>query len=90
LEEKNGHPTTSIELEPTQVSSVEDCAKLLYSTSILDLVVTCCLQDHQDIRLGPRKIAEPDVDIFSFTSEAQSASHMVKTDNDLSTEAVFI
>jgi len=57
-----------------QVNSLEVWAKLWYYASVLDLVLTFCLQDHQDITFGPRNIATFEVERLSSTSDAQSAS----------------
>lgn len=54
------------------------CAKLRYSTSVIDLATKCCLRDHQEITLGPRRMAAPDVDCLSSGSEAQSASQKTR------------
>lgn len=35
---------------------------------------TCCLLDHHEMRLGPKKTAAPEVDLLSSTADAQSAS----------------
>lgn len=56
----------------TQVNSAEVWATLRYSASVLDLAVTYCFLDHQ----------EPDVDLLSLISEAQSASHIAVSVKD--------
>lgn len=56
-------------------SSSEVCAKLLYFALVLEwTIITCSLQDHQDIKLEPRKIVAPDIYLLSLTPDAQSAS----------------
>ena len=50
-------------------------AKLWYSAFVLDLATTCCFWDRHDMRLGPKWIVEPKVDLLSSISEAQFASH---------------
>jgi len=47
---------------------------LLYSASVLEQATADCFLDYQEIELGPRKIAAPDVDLLSSGSDAQSAS----------------
>jgi len=46
----------------------------MYLASVLDLATTDCFLDHQEMRLGPRNIAAPEVDLLSLGSEAQSTS----------------
>lgn len=53
----------------------EDWAKLQYSASVLDLAMICCLQNHQEMRLG-RKIVDPNVGLLSSILDSRSASHM--------------
>jgi len=61
----------------TQVNSAKVWAIPRYSASVLNLTVTYCFLDHQEIKLGPKKTPEPEVDLLLSTSKAQSASHMV-------------
>jgi hypothetical protein len=49
-------------------------ARLLYSASVLDLATRVCFFELQETRFGPKKMQEPEVDLLSSTSEAQSAS----------------
>jgi hypothetical protein len=56
------------------MSSAVALAMDLYSTSVLDLeTVGCFFADHE-IRLEPKKIAKPPVDLQSSKHPAQSAS----------------
>ena len=49
-------------------------ARLLYSTSVLDLAIRGYFLDHQEPRFGPRKAHAPEVDLLSSISDVQSAS----------------
>jgi len=57
-----------------QVNSVEVWAILRYSAFVLNLTITFCLRDHQDIKFRPRKMAVPEVKRLSSTSDAQLVS----------------
>lgn len=57
-----------------QQSSNDAEAKLLYSTSVRHLEMTCCFFADQKTRFGPRKIQNPEVDFPSSGQEAESAS----------------
>jgi hypothetical protein len=46
----------------------------LYSTSVLDRDTVSCFFAFQEMRLFPRNIANPPVDLLSSTLHAQSAS----------------
>jgi hypothetical protein len=61
------------------ISSVVASAMALYSTSVLDRDTVFCFLAHQDIKLGPKKIAKPPVDFLSSEQPAQSASENVLT-----------
>ena len=49
-------------------------AMLLYSDFVLEQATTDFFLDHQEIKLGPRKVTAPDVDLQSSGSDAQYAS----------------
>ena len=57
-------------------------ANALYSASVLDLDTVACFFAHQDIRLGPKKIANPPVDRLSSRHPAQSESEKALTSVD--------
>jgi len=46
----------------------------MYSASTQDLATTGCFMDHQEMRLGPKNIAAPEVDLLSSGSATKSAS----------------
>ena len=58
----------------TQRTSVIAWAKFMYSASAQDLATTGCFMDHQEMRLGPKNIAAPEVDLLSSGSATKSAS----------------
>lgn len=65
---------SSVSSVEIQDSSLEVWTKLLHSASVLEEAITSCFRDHQDIKLGPIKLAAPEVDHWSSTSNGQSAS----------------
>jgi hypothetical protein len=54
--------------------SIVASAKALYSASVLDLDTVSCFLALHEIRLGPKKMAKPLVDILSSGQPTQSAS----------------
>jgi hypothetical protein len=54
-------------------------ARDLYSASVLDLDTVACFLALQEIKLGPKYIANPPVDLLSSTQPAQSASEKALT-----------
>jgi len=54
---------------------------------MLELATTCCVQDHQEIKVD---VAEAVVDLRSSMLEAQSASHGAVTERGLPTAADFM
>jgi hypothetical protein len=56
------------------MSSVVVFVRDLYYASVLDQDTVTCLLELQEIRLGPRKTANPPVDCRSLGHPAQSAS----------------
>jgi hypothetical protein len=58
----------------THISSAVALAKSLYLASLLDLETIAFLRALQDIRFGPKNIANPLVDLLSSSHPAQSAS----------------
>jgi hypothetical protein len=57
-------------------------AKALYSASVLDLEIVACLRALQEIRLVPRKTANPRIECLSSKQSAQSASEKALTSNE--------
>jgi hypothetical protein len=55
----------------------------LYSASVLDLETVACFLALQDIRLDPKKMANPLVDRLSSRHPAQSASEKALTNKEL-------
>lgn len=53
-----------------QVNLVEVWAILQYLAFLLDLTMTFCFRDHEEIKFGPRKIAIPEVECLSSTLDA--------------------
>jgi hypothetical protein len=51
----------------------------LYSVSVLDRDMVFCFLAHQDIKLGPKKIAKLPVDFLSSKQPAQLASEKALT-----------
>jgi hypothetical protein len=58
-------------------------ATALYSASVLDLDTVGCLRALQEIRLVPKNITYPPVDILSSIQPAWSASEKALTSNGL-------
>jgi hypothetical protein len=60
-------------------------ATALYSASVLDLETVACFFAHHETRLGPKKIANPPVELLSSRQPAQSASEnpLTSIDGDL-------
>jgi hypothetical protein len=58
-------------------------ATALYSASVLDLDTVGCLRALQEIRLVPKNITYPPVDILSSIQPARSASEKALTSNGL-------
>lgn len=57
-----------------QVISAVTRSKHLYSAPVLDQDTMCCFLDCHDIRFDPRRTQNPEVDLLSSGSEAQSSS----------------
>ena len=64
------------------ISSAVASAIALYSASVLDRDTVFCFFAHQDIKLEPKKIANPLVDFLSSEQPAQSASEKALTKVD--------
>ena len=75
----------SLSKDWTHIISVIAFAKALYSAYVLDLDTVVCFLAHQDIRFGPKKIANPPVDRLSSRHPAQSESEkaLTRVDGDL-------
>jgi hypothetical protein len=58
----------------THMISAVILARALYSASVLDLDTVACFFTVHDMRLLPKKIANPLVDLLSSKHPAQSAS----------------
>lgn len=56
----------SFRRETSQVISHEQSAMALYSASVEDLETTGCFLECQYIRLLPRKIPNPEIDLLEF------------------------
>ena len=69
----------------TQMISTVALASALYSASVLDRDTVACFLAHQEIRLGPKKIAKPSVDRLSSKHPAQSESEkaLTRVEDDL-------
>ena len=63
----------------TQMISAVALASALYSASVLDRDTVACFLAHQEIRLGPKKTANPPVDLLSSRHPAQSESENALT-----------
>jgi len=65
---------SSFKKDCSQRSSYAVIARLRYSASVLERATNVCFLDHQEIKLGPKKIQAPKVDQRSSISDAQSTS----------------
>ncbi|KAI0504645.1 hypothetical protein KFK09_015597 [Dendrobium nobile] len=58
----------------SQITSEVAAERDRYSTSVEDLAMVTCFLTVQETRFGPRKVQNPEMDLRSELSEAQSAS----------------
>lgn len=58
----------------SHITSIKTRARLLYSASVVKRATTGCFLALQETRLSPMNIQNPDVDLWSSTSFAMSAS----------------
>ena len=58
----------------THMVSAARRARARYSASVEDRETLGCFFVHREIRFGPKKMRNPDVDFLSFLSFAQSKS----------------
>ena len=61
-------------IDCSQVISATKLARLLYSTFVLNLDIVCCFFNCQVTKFEPKYTQNPEVDLRSLGSEAQSAS----------------